>query len=257
MRALLDNAVGELSRALLGYNHSDTYVAEVLARTPAGPTTSSSSPASRHQYRRCARPTRWAPLPVPPTCAPLAVLRFPRAYRALPSWALASSGSSVLIDARLYDDVTWIVRHYRLRVTAAREAGHCTHGDGTAIDVVPAAGLGQDSWDTSAGALARDLGWSPTCARSGTRPSCPLVPAIQFVGYDGYPGHGSPRTCTGRCPAHLHISWASPCFGTSERSLPREAVMAFVTPQRRKVKTVARIARERSGAGSAAERGRR
>ena len=36
--------------------------------------------------------------------------------------------------------------------------------------------------------------------RSGTRPACPLVPAIQFIGYDGYPGHGSPRTCSGALP---------------------------------------------------------
>ena len=30
------------------------------------------------------------------------------------------------------------------------------------------------------------------------------------IGYDGYPSHGSPRTCTSSCPAHIHISWASP-----------------------------------------------
>jgi len=35
----------------------------------------------------------------------------------------------VLIDARVYDDVTWIARRYRLRVTAAREGGHRRHGD--------------------------------------------------------------------------------------------------------------------------------
>ena len=88
-------------------------------------------------------------------------------------------------------------------------AGHQTHGDGTAVDLIPADGTTQPVWDASAGRLAHDLGWTPGCARSGTRPACPLVPAIQFIGYDGYPSHGSPRTCTGTCPAHLHVSWAS------------------------------------------------
>jgi hypothetical protein len=154
-------------------------------------------------------------------------LTAPRAYRPLPTWALAGSGSSVLIDARLYHDVTWIARRYRVRVTAAREAGHNTHGDGTAVDLIPADGVNQEVWDVSAGRLAHDLGWTPACGGSGTRPACPLVPAIQFIGYDGYPGHGSPRTCSAACPAHLHISWASPCFGTSGLSQPCREVSVF------------------------------
>ena len=104
------------------------------------------------------------------------------------------------IDARLLDNALWLLRTYRLRVTAAREAGHNTHGDGTALDLVPAEPVDQAAWDASAGALARDLGWTPACGASGSRPACPLVPAIQFVGYDGYPGHGSPRTCSRRLP---------------------------------------------------------
>ena len=82
-------------------------------------------------------------------------------------------------------------------------------------------------WDASAGRLGHDLGWTPACARSGTRPACRLAPAIQFIGYDGYPGRGSPRTCRGGCPAHLHLSWASPCYGTSNLSPPCEWVMEF------------------------------
>jgi len=84
--------------------------------------------------------------------------------------------------------------------------------------------------DASAGRLAHDLGWSAACAASGTRRVCPLAPAIQFVGYDGYPGHGSPRTCRGGCPAHLHISWASPCYGTSGLSPPCGWVLSFPAP---------------------------
>ena len=64
---------------------------------------------------------------------------------------------------------------------------------------------------------------------SGSRPACPLVPAIQFVGYEGYRGHGSPRTCSGSCRAHLHVSWISPCYGTSAPSDACEWVAAFPT----------------------------
>jgi hypothetical protein len=124
----------------------------------------------------------------------------------------------------------WILRRYHLRVSAAREAGHHTHGDGTAVDLVPADGSTQAVWDGSAGRLARDLGWTPECAGSGSRPACRLAPAIQFIGYDGYPGHGSPLTCGADCPAHIHISWASPCFGTSGLSAPCEWVMTFAAP---------------------------
>src|SRR5829696_3604068 len=151
----------------------------------------------------------------------------PRAFRALPSWALAVGAGPAAVDARLYDDVVWILRRYNLRVTAAREAGHRTHGDGTAVDLIPVDGITQPLWDASAGRLARALGWSPSCGRSGTRPVCRLAPAIQFVGYDGYPNHGSPRTCAAGCPPHLHLSWASPCFGTSSLASPCEYVAVF------------------------------
>jgi hypothetical protein len=154
----------------------------------------------------------------------------PRLFRALPTWAMAGGRAPALIDARLSNDVLWILRRYHLRVTAAREAGHRTHGDGTAVDLVPADGAEQPVWDASAGRLAHDLGWSPACARSGTRAACRLRPAIRFIGYDGYPSHGSPRTCAAGCPAHLHISWASPCYGTSSLAAPCESIVAFPTP---------------------------
>jgi hypothetical protein len=130
----------------------------------------------------------------------------PRAFKTLPPWAMAGDRPPQAVDARIYTDVIWLLRPYHLRITAAREAGHQTHGDGTAVDLIPADGVTQPVWDASAGALAQDLGWKPTCGASGTHPACPLVPAIQFIGYDGYPGHGSPRTCAANCAAHLHIS---------------------------------------------------
>jgi hypothetical protein len=203
LSALLRANGGNLAQAVLGYNHSPTYVRDVLARahayaradaaeltTPVDETTALSDcaddsldvmtgPANLRESQRVASP---------------------RAFRTLPRWAMAGATGSGAVDARLYDDVVWILRRYHLRVTAAREAGHHTHGDGTAVDLLPADGTTQAVWDASAGRLAHELGWTSACARSGTRPACRLAPAIQFIGYDGYPSHGSPRTCRGGAP---------------------------------------------------------
>jgi hypothetical protein len=81
----------------------------------------------------------------------------------------------------------------RPSATAPREAGHHTHGD-AALDLVPASPTTQSAWDTSADAPPHDIGWTPACAASGSRPACPLAPTIQIVGDDGYAQHGSPRT---------------------------------------------------------------
>jgi hypothetical protein len=231
LRALLHHAHGNLRQAILGYNHSEAYVNDVLARAQTytgqsvplvtagiadggGACTSGgidlpAGPADLHQARR---------------------LSSPRAFRTLPDWAMAAGRAPEPVDARLYDDVVWILRRYHLRVSAAREAGHHTHGDGTAVDLIPADGTTQPVWDSSTGRLAHDLGWTPACGSSGSRPACPLAPAIQFIGYDGYPRHGSPRTCGAGCPAHIHISWTSPCYGTSALSGPCEWVMTFAAP---------------------------
>jgi hypothetical protein len=225
---LARRAHGNLSQAILGYNHSHTYVRDVLARARAYAHAGDALLATT-----ISEPTNAI------ACGDLAVaigpaklraaerVASPRSFRALPLWARAGPGQPGVIDARLYDDAVWILRRYHLRVSAAREAGHNTHGDGTALDLIPADGNAPAVWDASAGRLAHDLGWTPACARSGTRPACRLAPAIQFIGYDGYPGHGSPRTCSGGCPAHLHLSWASPCYGTSRLSAPCAWVMAF------------------------------
>jgi len=50
------------------------------------------------------------------------------------------------------------------------------------VDLVPAVGVTQGGWDVSAGRLATDLGWIPSCGSSGARPACPLKPAIQWIG---------------------------------------------------------------------------
>jgi transglycosylase-like protein with SLT domain len=230
LRTLLRNANGDLAQAVFGYNHSQAYVDDVLARARAyargadgGRGVDADDPSF---MAACAG--GGVDVPVGPASLGIAErVSSPRAYRTLPASAMAPGRAAQVVDARIHNDVVWMLRRYRLRVTAAREAGHRTHGDGTAVDLIPADGTTQAVWDGSAGRLAHDLGWSPACARAGTRPVCRLAPALQFVGYDGYPGHGSPRTCTDNCAAHLHISWASPCYGTSGLTPPCEWVMSF------------------------------
>jgi len=228
LRALLHGARGNLREAILGYNHSPAYANDVLARARgyAGEASGLLSASAEAADDTCTRGGIDAPAG-PADVRTAHRVASPHAFTSLPAWAMAGDRAPQAVDARLYDDVIWILRRYQLRVTAAREAGHHTHGDGTALDLVPAEPVDQAAWDASAGALARDLGWTPRCGTSGTRPACPLVPAIQFVGYDGYRNHGSPRTCSGACPAHLHISWVSPCYGTSAPSAPCSWVMAF------------------------------
>jgi hypothetical protein len=228
LRALLHAADGNLSQAILGYNHSQAYVNDVLARARAYV----NDPADGIE-RTAAQSCSGGGIDSPVGPGELGVaerVSSPRTFRALPAWAMAGDRAPGLVDARLYDDVVWILRRYHLRVSAAREAGHKTHGDGTAVDLIPADGITQGVWDASAGHVAGDLGWKFSCGASGSRPACALVPAIQFIGYDGYPSHGSPRTCAGQCPAHIHISWISPCFGTSRPRAPCAWVMAFPVP---------------------------
>ena len=207
-------------RAIFAYNHADWYVKDVLgfAQRFGDPgdvvdATCATEVAGAAHLRRAVR------------------LYEPRAFRRLPASLMAPGYAPQAVDARIWPGAVWILRTYGLRVTAAREAGHATHGDGTALDMVPAGDLGsQAAWDRSAGRLAADLGWRRGCARSGSRPACPLVPAIQFIGYDGYPSHGSPQTCGGGCPAHIHVSWVSSSFGSGPLSPPPAWVMAFPAP---------------------------
>jgi hypothetical protein len=238
LQALLERSGGDLATAVFGYNHSRTYVADVLARARVFSADAElvADAAAGEDAQAGVGCSDGSGTGGPADVQGVEQRSAPRAYASLPAWAMAAGRPAQPIDARLLDDALWLLRTYRLRVTAAREGGHNTHGDGTALDIVPAVPVDQDAWDASAGALARDLGWTPACGASGTRPVCPLVPAIQFIGYDGYPGHGSPRTCTVPCAAHLHLSWVSPCFGTSVPSPPCEWVTAFATkrsPQRR------------------------
>jgi hypothetical protein len=122
-----------------------------------------------------------------------------------------------LVDA-LYDDIVWILRRYHLRVDAARQPGHHTLGDGTAIDSFRRRHAGD------LGPLHRPArqrpGWTRTCAASGSRPPARFAPAIQFIGHDGYPD-------AARCAPAAAVPSADPRLLVSplpRRQRPRAAV---------------------------------
>lgn len=148
----------------------------------------------------------------------------PKAFKLLPERLMAGGRAPQAVDARIYANAVWLLENYDLRVTAAREGGHQTHGDGTALDIVPAPNRG---WDGTVKRAAEDLGWRSSCASSGTAPVCPLAPAIQFIGYNGYDTfHGDPAHST---LPHLHLSWKSSSYGGCPGATcgPNEWVMAF------------------------------
>ncbi|HEX6205486.1 MAG TPA: lytic transglycosylase domain-containing protein [Solirubrobacterales bacterium] len=146
----------------------------------------------------------------------------PREFKALPKRLMVAGREPQEVDARIWADAVWFLENYDLRALSARETGHETHGDGTAMDIVPGPGRG---WDATKRA-AEDLGWSEGCGASGVRPVCKLVPAIHFVGYNGYPAHGDPANSS---LPHLHVSWESSGYGSCRQVLcgPLEWVMAF------------------------------
>lgn len=149
----------------------------------------------------------------------------PRRFKPLPQRLWIGGGVPQSVDARIWPNVVWLLDTYGLAATAAREAGHQTHGDGTAVDLIPAPGKG---WDATALRAARDLGWTSVCGAVGVAPACPLVPAIYFIGYNGYPSHGDPLHAGSN--AHLHISWASSSYGSCPGTVCDPPVWVKVFP---------------------------
>lgn len=204
-------APGDWPRAIFTYNHAQWYVEEVEAKAakiggggqlvcePTEPTTGGNADLRRVE-----------------------TLSQPRAFKPIPSRYWLGGGAPEAVDSRIWPDLIWVLQSFALRVSAARETGHNTHGDGTAVDLVPASGLG---WDRTARRAAETLGWRESCGASGTAPVCPLVPAIQFLGYNGYPDHGDPAHAGAN--AHLHISWQSSSFGCAELCPPPRWVRVF------------------------------
>lgn len=208
-------APGNWHDAIYSYNHAEWYVQDVLADAEKF----SSGVAEAAAQGACTIPGGDAALQEALT------LRGPRAFKALPERLWIGGGAPEAVDARIWPDAVWLLETYDLRVTAARESGHRTHGDGTAMDMVPAPGHG---WDETAKRAATDLGWIESCGLFGVAPSCPLVPAIEFIGYNGYAGHGDPAHAGGN--AHLHVSWKSSAYGCPGLCDPRTWVQVFPVP---------------------------
>ena len=172
LRELLRRADGNLSQAILGYNHSQAYVNDVLARARRYAGQTIDELATTDAAVGCAGGGLDVPVG-PANLRHAERLTAPRAFRALPAWAMAAGRAPQLVDARIHGNLVWLLRRYHLRVTAARESGHQTHGDGTAIDLIPADGTTQPVWDASAGRLAQDLGWTPGCGNVRHPPRLP------------------------------------------------------------------------------------
>jgi hypothetical protein len=183
--------------AIFAYNHAAWYVNEVLAVATRYRGLSTAQPGRVH---RVSFSGRWlAPVP----------------------------GTSVRCDARIVDDVLYLVRRFTLTVTACFAAtGHAIGGEhplGLAIDVVPADG----DWNYTS-AAARSFGWSPACAAIGCAES--VTPPMRVVLYNGYPGHGDPAHCRSpACAPHLHLSWA---HASAEPLTPATWVATLLRQQR-------------------------
>jgi hypothetical protein len=163
-------------RAIFAYNHAAWYVARVLAT------------AERYRGASAAASTN--------------VRRVPFTGR----WLARVPGTNEHCDARIVNDVLYLVHRFGLTVTACFAAsGHDVHGEhplGLAIDVVPSDG----NWDRTQ-AAARLFGWSETCAATGCAGD--VRPPLRVVLYNGYSGHGDPEHCRApACQPHLHVSWA-------------------------------------------------
>jgi hypothetical protein len=205
-----EGAPGDWDGAIWHYNHADWYVREVERYAEKFGGSIVCTPVAEQSVGGVA------------VLQKVETLYQPRAFKPIPQSLWAGGGSPESVDSRLWPDAIWLLQTFHLRVSAARETGHNTHGDGTAMDMVPEAGRG---WDETARAAAETLGWRESCAYSGSAPVCPLVPAIQWIGYNGYPGHGDPAHVGEN--AHLHVSWQSSSYGCGELCPPPSWVRVF------------------------------
>jgi hypothetical protein len=166
----------------------------------------------------------------------------PAEYLELPSWASVPGYGPMQVDRRIAGNVLWMLQTYNVRLSAAREGGHHSHGDGTSIDLVPGPDVPNtpEGWDATTGRLARDLGWTRECGSSGLAPACPLRGWVRFVGYRGYDFLGTPWDASAKGTPHLHLSWvhAGPVNGALAE--PAEWIRVFPVPANYTAAAVAR-----------------
>jgi hypothetical protein len=215
-------APGDWYGAIFAYNHADWYVREIL---DGAETFGDVGVAAEGNTVTCEGSVAGGPAELDKAIR----IYEPARDQLVPSKYVAAGYAPIKIDARIWPDVRWALETYDLVLTAGKETGHASHGDGSAIDAVPAQNVGSlTEWRDTAERFARDLGWTSECAASGARPVCDLVPAIEFIGYNGYDSnHGDPAHSS---TAHIHVSWVSQTHGTPYLTTP-EWVLVFPVAQ--------------------------
>ena len=114
------------------------------------------------------------------------------------------------IDPRIRDDVVYILRRFKAKVTAGHEGGHSPRGEhpiGLALDLVPDVRRGGTWADLDR--LAKWAGWRPGKPSPGKGP-------FRWVGWNTESNHGKGH--------HLHLSWER--SGKVGGDLPAGAVPA-------------------------------
>jgi hypothetical protein len=116
------------------------------------------------------------------------------------SWVPIPGQTWTRVDRRILDDVLYLVRRYRIRITEGfATVGHEPFGEhplGLAVDIEPGPG---GTW-ADVSRLAR---WAEP------RQNHPRSP-FRWVGWNGDYNHGHPSVCRPArgCAPHLHLSWA-------------------------------------------------
>lgn len=164
--------------ALLAYNHSTAYGNEVLDWA--------------RRYRVAAQQV---------AAAPSGVVRRPLLGR----WLAPAPGTTVQCDARIVDDVVFLLERFGLIAsdcfsTSSVHKALGEHPLGRALDAVPQGG----DWRRTM-AAARAFGWAERCASSGCEGR--LRGPFRVILYNGFPGHRDPAHCACGGNAHIHFSW--------------------------------------------------
>ena len=119
--------------------------------------------------------------------------------------------ASESIDVRLLEDIKWLVRRYKIFITAGYATeGHAPNGEhpiGLALDIVPNEAAG-GTWKKIT-RLAR---------RAEPKQNQPRAP-FRWVGYNGDAGHGRGH--------HLHLSWM---HSETKPKVPAETVYTRFCP---------------------------
>lgn len=212
-------APGDWDAAIFAYNHADWYVTEILAGAKRFGDVGSISDA------QCESSSATGPA----NLAKSVRIYEPKGFRTVPTGLVAPGFGPVRVETRIHANVVWLLRRYRLQLTAGAEGGHNTHGDGTAIDAVPAGSQALSAWRSTVERAALGLGWTPACASSGVAGVCDFAPAIQAVFYNGFDAnHGDPAHSDS---PHVHISWQSSSYGTAGCCLSPDWIEVFPSPE--------------------------